>query len=83
MLAGLIGADDAMERLATLVRAGGGDDLADRLDHPWPTASSWSRSPSTSGALMLSALEDPPEELAELRAALLANSQWRLSEGLD
>ena len=34
-------------------------------------------------AIMLSALEDPPEELAELRAVLLADYQWRRSEGLD
>ena len=34
-------------------------------------------------ALMLSALEDPPQELAELRAVLLADHQWRRGEGLD
>jgi hypothetical protein len=34
-------------------------------------------------ALMLSALEDPPQELAELRAVLLADHQWRRVEGLD
>jgi hypothetical protein len=33
-------------------------------------------------ALMLSAL-DPPQELAEPRAVLLADHQWRRSEGLD
>jgi hypothetical protein len=34
-------------------------------------------------ALMLSALEDPPPKLAEPRAVLLADHQWRRSEGLD
>jgi hypothetical protein len=34
-------------------------------------------------ALMLSALEDPPQELAELRAVLLNDHQWRQGEGLD
>ena len=34
-------------------------------------------------ALMLSALEDPPKQLAELRAVLLADHEWRRSEGLD
>jgi hypothetical protein len=34
-------------------------------------------------ALMLSAIEDPPQELAELRTVLLADHQWRRSEGLD
>ncbi len=32
---------------------------------------------------MLSVLEDPPEELTELRAVLLADHQWRRDEGLD
>jgi hypothetical protein len=27
-------------------------------------------------------LEDPPQELAELRAVLLADQQWRRGEGL-
>ena len=34
-------------------------------------------------ALMLNALEDPLDELAELRAVLLADHQWRRSEGID
>jgi hypothetical protein len=34
-------------------------------------------------AIMLSALEDPLQELAELRAVLLADHQWRRSEVLD
>jgi hypothetical protein len=32
---------------------------------------------------MLAALEDPRPELAELRAVLLADHQWRRTEGLD
>jgi hypothetical protein len=32
---------------------------------------------------MLSALDDPPKELGELRAVLLADHQWRRTEGLD
>jgi hypothetical protein len=34
-------------------------------------------------ALLVSALEDPPQDLAELRAVLLADHQWRRTEGLD
>lgn len=34
-------------------------------------------------AVMLAALEDPPETLAELRAVLLADHRWRVDEGLD
>ena len=33
--------------------------------------------------IMLNALQDPPQELAELRAVLLADHQWRRAEGLD
>ena len=32
---------------------------------------------------MLSALDDPHDELAELRAVLLADHQWRRNGGLD
>jgi hypothetical protein len=34
-------------------------------------------------ALLPSALEDPRQELAELRAVLVADHQWRRSEELD
>jgi hypothetical protein len=34
-------------------------------------------------AMILAALEDPPAGLAELRAVLINEHQWRQSEGLD
>ena len=34
-------------------------------------------------ALILSSLEDPPAKLAELRAVLLADYQWRRKERRD
>lgn len=34
-------------------------------------------------AIILASLEDPPEGLAELRAVLLNEHQWRRREGLD
>ena len=34
-------------------------------------------------ALLLAALEDPPQELAEIRAILLSDHQWRRREGID
>ena len=34
-------------------------------------------------AVILRALDDPPEELAELRAVLLNEHVWRQREGLD
>jgi len=48
------------------------EDLAGLVRATWPTGSS-----------VLSALEDPPQELGELRAVLLADHQWRRSEGID
>lgn len=32
---------------------------------------------------ILSTLDDPPQHLAELRAVLLADHQWRRREGID
>jgi len=34
-------------------------------------------------AIIPASLEDPPKGLAELRAVLLADHQWRRSEGID
>jgi hypothetical protein len=33
-------------------------------------------------AVMLAALEDPPDTLTELRPALLSDHRWRVAEGL-
>ena len=33
--------------------------------------------------MILNALDDPPEGLAELRAVLLGEHQWRQAQGLD
>jgi hypothetical protein len=56
----------------------------------WPTGSSVHSKPIKlialtldERALRLSALEDPPQELAELRAVLLADHQWKRAERLD
>ena len=34
-------------------------------------------------AIILAALEDPPDGLAELRGVLMNEHQWRQREGLD
>ena len=34
-------------------------------------------------AIILAALDDPPDGLAELRAVLMNEHQWRQREGLD
>ena len=61
----------------------GADDLADRLVEALVDDVKLLALSLDERALMLSALEDPPQELAELRAVLLADHQWRRGEGLD
>ncbi len=34
-------------------------------------------------AIILTALDDPPDGLAELRGVLMTDHQWRRREGLD
>ena len=83
MLAGLPVPADAIPELASLVRDAGAYDLADRLERALADDTKLLALSLDERALMLSALEDPPQELAELRAVLLADHQWRRSEGLD
>ena len=76
LLAGLPG-------LAELVRAAGADDLADRLERAVADGVKLIALTLDERALLLAALEDPPPELAELRAVLLADDQWRRTQGID
>jgi hypothetical protein len=83
MLASLPVPADAVDELADLVRDAGADDLADRLERALADEVKLLALTLDERALMLSALEDPPQDLAELRAVLLADHQWRSAEGLD
>ena len=83
MLAGLPVPNDAVQELATLVRDAGVDDLADRLERAVADELKLLALTLDERGVMLAALEDPPQELAELRAVLLADHQWRRDEGLD
>jgi hypothetical protein len=83
MLAGLPVPADAVHELVGLVRDAGADDLADRLERALETEVKLLALTLDERALMLSALDDPPKELGELRAVLLADHQWRRTEGLD
>ena len=82
MLAGLPVPDDSVDELARLIRATGADDLADRLEQALTDGVELLALALDERALMLNALEDPPPELGELRAVLLADHQWRRAEGL-
>ena len=94
MLAGLPVPDDAVRELVDLVRDAGADDsssvprqvweiLADRLELALFDEVKLLALTLDGRALMLSALDDPPQELTELRAVLLADHQSRRAEGLD
>ena len=74
MLAGLPVTTDAVHELADLVRDVD-DDLADRLERAPADDVKLLALTLDERAIMLSALEDPPQELAELRAVLLADHQ--------
>ena len=75
MLAGLPIPNDAVAELAAIVRDAGADDLADRLERALADEVKLLALTLDERALMLAALEDPPQELAELRAVLLADHQ--------
>ena len=83
MLAGLPVTDDAVDELADLIGDAGADDLAERLECPVVDDVKLLALTLGESALMPTALEDPPPELAELRAVLLADHQWRRTEGID
>jgi hypothetical protein len=83
MLAGVPVHAEAVAELADTVRTTGADDLADRLERALADEVKLLALTIDERAVMLAALEDPPPELAELRAVLLADHQWRRGEGLD
>lgn len=83
MLAGLPVSNDATSELAILVRTTGGDELADRLERALNHDVKLLALTIPERTIILSALEDPPQPLAELRAVLLNEHEWRVREGVD
>ena len=61
----------------------GADELADRLERAVTDQVKLLALTLDERAVLLAALEDPPHELAELRAVLLNDHQWRRGEGID
>jgi hypothetical protein len=83
MLAGVPVQAVAVAELTDTVRKTGADDLADRLERALADEVKLLALTIDERAIILASLEDPPRELAELRAVLLNEHQWRPSEGLD
>ncbi len=73
---------DAVADLADTVRATGADDLANRLEVALDDGVALLALTIDERAIILAALEDPPDGLAELRAVLLNEHEWRQREGL-
>ena len=83
MLAGVPVAADSTAELARIVRAAGADELADRLERALDDEVKLLGLEIDERAIILAALEDPPDGLSELRGVLMNEHQWRQREGLD
>ena len=83
MLAGVAMSDPATAELVWIVRAVGADELADRLEHAVDDQVRLLALTIDERAVILDQLDDPPDRLAELRAVLLNEHQWRQREGRD
>ena len=83
MLGGIPVAADSTEQLAAMVRAAGAVELADRLDQALSDGVSLLALTIDERAIILDQLENPPDDLAALRAVLMNEHQWRQREGLD
>jgi len=83
MLAGTPVPPDAMAALAAQVRAADAGDLADRLDRALADDVKILALTIADRSIVLFVLDDAPEGLAELRAVLLNEHEWRQREGLD
>lgn len=64
------------------VRAAGADELADRLEQVLDDEVTLLALTIDERAIILASLEDPPDGLAEFRAVLMNEHQWREREGL-
>ena len=82
MLAGVPVHADAVAELADTVRTIGADELADRLEVALDDDVKLLALTIAERAIILASLEDPPDGLAELRAVLLSEHEWRQREGL-
>ena len=82
MLAGIPVDGAATSELAAMVRADGADDLADRLEQALEDGVALLALTIDERAVILAALEEPPEGLAGLRGVLLNEHEWRKREGL-
>lgn len=71
-----------MFALAGLLRSGGFDEVAGTVTHALLIGTKVLALTIADREAILRALDDPPDGLAELRAVLLREHEWRVREGL-
>ena len=82
-LAGIPIRDEDVRELVGLLRDGGMEDVAHELDHALLIETMVLALTVVDRESILRALDDPPTDgLAELRATLLVEHEWRVREGL-
>ncbi|HVM12636.1 MAG TPA: hypothetical protein VM638_09220, partial [Actinomycetota bacterium] len=72
-----------VQELAHLVRAAGDTDLAGRLERAVTDNVKLLALTIPERAAILNVLDDPPDELAELRGVLMTDMLWRRDHGLE
>jgi hypothetical protein len=81
-LAGISVADRLVLELARRLHDAGLDDAAETLEEAYDGARNVVALTIAEREAILRVLEDGPDELAELRGALLGEHEWRVREGL-
>ena len=82
MLAGIPVRDQDVLEIARLLREAGFDDTAGRLEAAWDAEVKVLALTIADREAIVRALEDCPNELAELRGVLVREHEWRVREGL-
>ena len=80
-LAGVPVPNEAVEELAVLLRDAGADELADRLDRALSDEVRLLALTIPERSVIMGLLDDPSDDLTELRTVLVNEHQWRQREG--
>jgi hypothetical protein len=81
-LAGIPVRDQDVLALSQLPRDAGFDETAEKLENGYDRETKVLALTITDREVILRALDDPPDSLAEFRGVLLREHEWRVREGL-
>lgn len=81
-LAGIPVREEDVFKLASLLRSGGFEDVADKLTHALLIETKVLALTIPDREAILRVLDDPPDGLAELRGVLLSEHEGRVRQGL-